>query len=136
MRPVGVLELYLSYAPINREVARLLSTMYRDLIIGLGALYLALFAISASVTRRLRRQSKLNAHLAEYDTLTGLPNRSLFERRATAALLTARRRGRSVAIAIVDLDSFKEINDTLGHRNGDQVLTEPAGAWPPRPDRR
>lgn len=57
MRRVGVLELYLSYAPIARAVTKLLSTMYRDLIIGLGALYLALFAISASVNERLRRQS-------------------------------------------------------------------------------
>jgi diguanylate cyclase (GGDEF)-like protein len=123
-RRVGVLELYLSYAPINRDVAQMLSTMYRDLIMGLGGLYLALFAISASVTRRLRRQSQLNARLAQYDTLTGLPNRSLFELRATAALQAARRRGDATAIAIVDLDRFKEINDTLGHRNGDEVLTE------------
>jgi diguanylate cyclase (GGDEF)-like protein len=121
---VGVLELYLSYAPINREVAGLLSTMYRHLIIGLGALYLALFAISASVTRRLRRQSQINARLAQYDALTGLPNRSLFEHRAMAALQAARRRGEATAIAVVDLDRFKEINDTLGHRNGDEVLTE------------
>jgi diguanylate cyclase (GGDEF)-like protein len=123
-RTVGVLELYLSYAPISREVAGLLSTMYRDLIIGLGALYLTMFAISASVTRRLRRQSQLNARLAQYDTLTGLPNRSLFELQAAAALQTARRHGKATAIAVVDLDRFKEINDTLGHRNGDEVLTE------------
>ena len=98
--------------------------MYRNLIIGLGALYLALFAISASVTRRLRRQSQLNARLAQYDTLTGLPNRSLFEHQASAALQAARRHGESMAIAVVDLDRFKEINDTLGHRNGNEVLTE------------
>jgi diguanylate cyclase len=83
-----------------------------------------MFAISASVTRRLRRQSQLNALLAQYDTLTGLPNRSLFELQATAALQTARRHGEAIAIAVVDLDRFKEINDTLGHRNGDEVLTE------------
>jgi diguanylate cyclase (GGDEF)-like protein len=123
-RAVGVLELYLSYAPINREVAGLLSTMYRDLIIGLGALYLTMFLISASVTRRLRRQSQLNARLAQFDTLTGLPNRSLFEHEAAAALQTARRHGQATAIAVVDLDRFKEINDTLGHRNGDEVLAE------------
>jgi diguanylate cyclase (GGDEF)-like protein len=123
-RAVGVLELYLSYAPINREVAGLLSTMYRDLIIGLGALYLTMFAISASVTRRLRRQSQLNARLAQFDTLTGLPNRTLFEHQAAAALQTARRQGQATAIAVVDLDRFKEINDTLGHRNGDEVLAE------------
>jgi diguanylate cyclase (GGDEF)-like protein len=126
VQTVGVLELYLSYAPINRDVAGLLSTMYRDLIIGLGALYVALLAISASVTRRLRRQSQVNARLAQYDTLTGLPNRSLFEQRATVALQTARRRGEAIAIAVLDLDRFKEINDTLGHHNGDEVLTEVA----------
>jgi diguanylate cyclase (GGDEF)-like protein len=123
-RAVGVLELYLSYAPINREVAGLLSTMYRDLIIGLGALYLTMFAISASVTRRLRRQSQLNARLAQFDTLTGLPNRTLFEHLAAAALQTGRHQGQATAIAVVDLDRFKEINDTLGHRNGDEVLAE------------
>jgi diguanylate cyclase (GGDEF)-like protein len=123
-RNLGVLELYLSYAAINSDVAQQLSTMYRDLIIGLGALYLALFAISASVTQRLRRESALNARLAQYDTLTGLPNRSRFEQQAMAALDTARRRGVAVTVAVLELDRFKEINDTLGHRNGDVVLNE------------
>jgi diguanylate cyclase (GGDEF)-like protein len=123
-RRVGVLELYLSYAPIKREVTGLLSTLYRDLVIGLGLLYLFLFAITVSVSRELLRHSQMNAHLAEYDTLTGLPNRSLFQRHAAAAVAAAHPQGRTVAIAIVDLDRFKDINDTLGHRNGDEVLKQ------------
>jgi diguanylate cyclase (GGDEF)-like protein len=121
---VGVMELYLSYAPIRAEVTSLLRTLYRDLVIGLGLLYLALFAITVSVSRKLLRHAELNAHLAEYDTLTGLPNRSLFQRQAAAALATRQRQGERVAIAIVELDRFKDINDTLGHRNGDEVLTQ------------
>ena len=95
--------------------------MYLDLALGLALVYLALFVITASVTRGLRRESKVNAFLAGHDTLTGLPNRLLFHQRAERALAHAARRNRPVAIAIVDLDHFKEINATLGHQNWGQT---------------
>jgi diguanylate cyclase (GGDEF)-like protein len=120
---VGVLEVYLPYAPIRRDIQAGMNALYRDLVIGLGVLYLALFAITASVSRGLRREVALNAFLAEHDTLTELPNRTLFHRRAKA-LVAETRRGLTAAIAIVDLDRFKEVNDTLGHHNGDLLLTE------------
>jgi len=120
---VGVLEAYLPYAPINADVSAGLSGLYVDLALGLGVLYVALFAISLSVTRRLRRQLRLNTYLAEHDALTDLPNRSVFQQRAAAAIAAATRRDVPVAVAIVDLDRFKEINDTLGHSNGDALLT-------------
>jgi diguanylate cyclase len=101
-----------------------LNMLYLELAVGLAALYLALFAITASVSRRLRRESSLNAFLAEHDTLTELPNRTLFHRCAERAVAAATGGGRSVAIAIVDLDRFKDVNDTLGHHNGDRLLTE------------
>ena len=121
---VGVLEIYLPYAPINADVTASLHNLYRDLAIGLVALYLALFAISMSVSRKLRRQLRLNTYLAEHDPLTDLPNRTAFHRQAEAACIAARRDKSSVVIGIVDLDRFKEVNDTLGHHNGDRLLIE------------
>ena len=119
---LGVLELYLPYAPIDNEVSHLLGTLYRDLIIGLGGLYLILFAITASVSSRLRRESHRNAFLAGHDVLTGLPNRTAFQEQVTLAIDEARQRGSSAAVAVLDLDRFREINDALGYANGDTVL--------------
>jgi diguanylate cyclase (GGDEF)-like protein len=124
VRRVGVLELYLPYAPISRDVTAGLHRMYLVLAAGLAVLYLVLFAITASVSRGLRREAALNAFLAHHDTLTELPNRTLFHARAEQALIAGARAGRPLAIAIIDLDHFKDVNDTLGHHNGDRLLTE------------
>jgi diguanylate cyclase (GGDEF)-like protein len=121
---VGVLEMYLPYEPIAADVSDGLHTLYRDLAVGLGALYVVLFLISVSVSRRLRQQVKENKFLAEHDPLTDLPNRSLFHQRAREAVVHAVRSDSRAAIAIVDLDLFNEVNDTLGHDSGDQLLTQ------------
>jgi diguanylate cyclase (GGDEF)-like protein len=121
-RQVGVMEVYLPYAPIAADVDAGLNTLYRNLAIGLTALYLILFGISAFVGRRLRRQVRMNAYLAEHDALTSLPNRVLFHRRVQDTLDRGRDVGQSTTIAIIDLDRFKEVNDTLGHYNGDRLL--------------
>jgi diguanylate cyclase (GGDEF)-like protein len=123
-RRVGVLELYIPYAPISRAAGAGLDRIYTALAVGLAVLYLALFAITASVSLRLRREASLSAFLAEYDTLTGLPNRDQFGRRAAAAVAEATAGGEPAVIAIVDLDRFKDVNDTLGHRSGDRLLVE------------
>jgi diguanylate cyclase (GGDEF)-like protein len=123
-RRVGVLEVYLPYAPISADVTAGLHELYRDLALGLGALYLVLFALSVSLSRGLRLQLTRNKFLAEHDLLTDLPNRALFHRSAKAAVSSAVRDRTRTALAIIDLDRFKEINDTLGHQNGDELLTK------------
>ncbi len=121
---VGILEVYLPYDAIQAEVSAGLHTLYRNLALSLGALYVILFAISYLVGTKLRRQVKFSNYLAEHDGLTGLPNRTLFHRRAAAALERDQRVAHSTTIALIDLDRFKEINDTLGHFNGDLLLVE------------
>ncbi|HET9125388.1 MAG TPA: EAL domain-containing protein [Solirubrobacteraceae bacterium] len=126
-RILGSLELYLPYAPIARETAHLTASLYRYLGVGLAALYLVLFAITASVSRRLRRESMRNAFLAGHDLLTGLPNRIAFQNQVTLALADIERSGGPIAVAVLDIDRFREINDALGHAYGDAVLRQLAG---------
>ncbi|MDP2639549.1 MAG: CHASE domain-containing protein, partial [Betaproteobacteria bacterium] len=65
-------------------------------------------------------------HLAHYDELTGLPNRNMFNQRLGHAIVQARRNDKPLAVLFIDLDYFKNINDTLGHEAGDRVLKEVA----------
>jgi diguanylate cyclase (GGDEF)-like protein/PAS domain S-box-containing protein len=69
-----------------------------------------------------RAQSEQMTHLAEHDSLTGLPNRLLFCDRVSQAISLARRHGGQAAVLFLDLDGFKHINDSLGHAAGDEFL--------------
>ena len=79
--------------------------------------------IGHDITERKRTEHQLN-YIATHDPLTGLPNRILFMDRLKMALAQAKRNGQKLAAMMLDLDHFKNVNDTLGHMVGDQLLKE------------
>ena len=84
-----------------------------------------MIGVSQDITER-KRQEEEARFLAYHDTLTGLPNRRLLDDRLRQAVFLAQRRDARVALMVVDLDRFKQVNDALGHRAGDSVLREAA----------
>ena len=99
-------------------------------MMGSGAVdYLTKAEISGTVLRRAVQYAsarhnfhKQLAEMARIDVLTGLPNRSVFESVLTKAIAQAGRAQNMVAVTLLDLDNFKDVNDTLGHAAGDQLL--------------
>ncbi|OXM86896.1 sensor domain-containing protein [Paenibacillus rigui] len=77
--------------------------------------------IARDIDKHKQLEQKLT-HMAYYDSLTGLPNRRLFQDRYSQALLTAKRYQHRAAVLYLDLDDFKFINDTYGHAAGDELL--------------
>ncbi len=103
----------------------------------LFSLFGIVFAVSVSITSRgmktirliLQKQQLLeqkNAYQANFDILTGLPNRALINDRLNQAIKEADRLNERLAILFLDLDDFKNVNDSLGHDYGDQLLIEVA----------
>ena len=86
---------------------------------------LSYIAVFSDLSRLLRAEKRLS-YLAHHDTLTGLPNRLLFQDRLAQMLAQAKRSGVQFTLIFIDLDNFKPINDTLGHAAGDHVLQEAA----------
>lgn len=82
-------------------------------------------AIFSDITKR-KESEELIWHQAHYDTLTNLPNRTLFIDRLTQAVQTAKLQQNQLAVMFIDLDRFKWVNDTLGHKTGDLLLQETA----------
>jgi diguanylate cyclase (GGDEF)-like protein len=120
--PAGAFEIYLSYAPIAAAVASDQQTILLVIAIGLALLWALLYRIVARASRRLRAQARENYELARYDRLTGLPNRTLFHERVADRLRNAGATGEDVAVLLIDLDGFTQINNTLGDFTGDELL--------------
>ncbi len=97
----------------------------RDLMLGLGAAALLTgIMIAWFVSQQAARQARQLAVQAMYDPLTGLANRSLLHDRLDLEIERSRRTQASFGVALMDLDRFKEVNDTLGHNVGDELLRE------------
>jgi diguanylate cyclase (GGDEF)-like protein len=120
----GVFEIHLDYKPVAATIAHDKRRLYVILAGGLLLLYAALFRIVAAASQRLRRQAAENEYRARHDLLTGLPNRSTFHTRVEAAIGRAHANDSPAAVMVIDLDRFKEVNDTLGHHVGDLLLRE------------
>lgn len=80
---------------------------------------------SRDVTERVRLQAQLQ-HNASHDALTDLPNRALFTERVTKAVTGRRASDHDTAVLYIDLDGFKQVNDTIGHQAGDELLIQAA----------
>lgn len=81
--------------------------------------------VGSNITEKKRAEARIRK-LAEYDFLTGLPNRMLLSTRFEFAARQASRNGSGISLLFIDLDRFKNINDSLGHHIGDQILVETA----------
>jgi diguanylate cyclase (GGDEF)-like protein len=103
------------FSTFNAEDLELLETLANHLGVSLE---------NGRLIDRLRQKAQENEHLAMHDALTGLPNRVLFRNQVHDAIEAARSNDSYAAVMLMDLDRFKEVNDTLGHHNGDLLLTE------------
>lgn len=131
--PPGAFELVFAAAPIVAAADSQAGKTAGLLVLILIVLYLSFLPVLHVATNRIRRrlgdmqdQVKEMEHQAFHDGLTGLANRALFRDRVEQAIRAARRDGSTVAVMVMDLDRFKEVNDTFGHQSGDQLLTEVA----------
>jgi diguanylate cyclase (GGDEF)-like protein len=94
--------------------------------VALVAAVLLAAGIALLTAIRARKLGSALAHQASHDSLTGLPNRTLLRRRLERELAALHTPGQSVTLMMLDLDGFKEVNDTFGHSIGDQVLVQVA----------
>ena len=117
----GVLEVYLPYDAIATKVAANTHDEITRLAFSLLGLFGLLALISWWTTRALRHNAATHEYWSLHDSLTGLPNRELFRQTAEDAIERGPHADQG-ALVLIDLDHFKEVNDTLGHHAGDELL--------------
>lgn len=118
----------ISFVPPQVVNAKIYGLVNVILIVSAAGVALLLFLAHQVATNAVQREqtSALVHSMAYKDTLTELPNRRLFEDRLQQEVALAQRSGKKVAALFLDLDHFKEVNDTLGHEAGDQLLQQVA----------
>src|SRR5205085_7458590 len=97
-------------------------SLYVLLGVGLFLLWALVVCVVAGASQRLRRQAAEKEEQALSDGLTGLPNRTMFQTLIERAMTGIGRRNKMGVVMLMDLDRFKDVNDTLGHHNGDLLL--------------
>ncbi|MBX9246322.1 EAL domain-containing protein [Actinotalea ferrariae] len=126
---VGAAEVMLDHGPTAARRTQAIGTLAAVAALGLLLLWLVLFRSVHSASERLQRSAMENARLALLDALTGLPNRRMLLDRLDRAVASAGRTpgaGAGIGILLLDVDRFKDINDSLGHDRGDELLVQVA----------
>jgi diguanylate cyclase (GGDEF)-like protein len=123
-KQVGIVGIYQDYSPIESAAQSAFLPVAGILELVLLVLYITLVPILVRVSRRLQKHVERIQYQAFHDDLTELPNRLHFREHISAAIAAARQESAPVAVFLLDLDRFKEINDTLGHQCGDELLKD------------
>jgi diguanylate cyclase (GGDEF)-like protein len=128
----GVMEVYSDVTAYVAQLEKTTWVIVAGVLGSLALLYLFLFAIVRRAERVIHTQAEevraaneaLLRHSTLHDTLTGLPNRASFSERLSVSVKAANRAREKCAVLFLNLDGFKDINDSLGHVAGDQILRE------------
>ena len=123
---VGAAEVILDYDDTATALAAGNRTVTAVVSIGLLLVWLLLYRTVRTFSRRLHSTALDNARLALLDSLTGLPNRRMLLERLNRSVDTAHEHGTGVGLVVLDIDRFKDINDSLGHDMGDELLAQVA----------
>ncbi len=105
----------------RKDSATIWCEWYHSCLLDAQGSIVSILSFVQDVSSRIQAEERLQ-YLATRDALTGLPNRLLLQERLGQAIAQAKRSGRRVGVLFIDLDRFKNVNDTLGHRIGDELL--------------
>jgi diguanylate cyclase (GGDEF)-like protein len=128
---LGLLAVASLMAPTVLVIQGLRGVAVNGIAVGLvtGVAFLLVLTRMAGLVRDVQANAATLTELSELDPLTGLANRRVWDRELPRSIDAARRAGRVLAVAMIDFDLFKQLNDAKGHAAGDQVLRGAAANW-------